>query len=94
MAHSLSAKKRTRQNLKRKLHKQAIKSGIKSQLKKTRVMIAAKGNESEKTTAKEITAKEAKKTITLLDKAVSKGIMHKNKAARLKSRLALAVNKL
>lgn len=44
--------------------------------------------------SKETAEKELSKTVSILDKLVSKGIIHKNKAANQKSRLALYVNKL
>jgi small subunit ribosomal protein S20 len=89
MAHSLSAKKRARQNVTRRIHNQNIKSHIKSQIKKTRNLLAAK-----ETQDKSMITSEIRLSGKLLDKAVNKKIMHKNKAARLKSRLALAANKL
>lgn len=91
MARSLSAKKRARQNLTRRTHNQNIRSHIKSQLKKTRVILSTKGSPDKSITDKLIN--EIKLSGKLIDKAVTKGIIHKNKAARLKSRLTLAANK-
>lgn len=86
MAHSLSAKKRARQSTKKKLYNQVVKSHIKTHLKKMRLMLAA----ADKPVGKE----DICKTYKLIDNAVSKGVIHKNKAARLKSRLTIAANKL
>lgn len=63
----------------------AVKSTIKTYSKKVYEAIEKKDLE---------VVKEAlKKTIKLLDKAVSKGVIHKNNAARRKSRLTTKVNK-
>lgn len=91
MAHSLSAKKRARQNITRRIHNQNIKSHIKSQLKKTRAILATK--ETPDKSIKDKLTNEVIFSGKLLDKAVNKGIIHKNKASRLKSRLTLAANK-
>lgn len=40
-----------------------------------------------------LTAEAVKKAISTLDKAAERGIIHRNKADRLKSRLTLALNK-
>jgi len=78
-----SVLKRARQNEKRRLRNIAIKSAIKTYCKK---VIEAKDIE---------TAKNALKTaIRALDKAVTKGVIHKNNAARRKSKLTIKVNKL
>ncbi|MFQ5754438.1 MAG: 30S ribosomal protein S20 [bacterium] len=45
-------------------------------------------------TNKEAAQEKLGKTVSLLDKLASKGIIHKNKAANQKSQLALYVNKL
>lgn len=89
MAHSLSARKRARQNVKRKIQNQTVKTSIKTHLKKMRSMLAAKENKP----SRETMAVEMCGSYKLLDKAVNKGVMHRNKAARLKSRLSLAANK-
>ena len=89
MAHSLSARKRARQSTKKKLYNQVVKSHIKTNLKKMRLMLAA----TDKPVGKENMAGEICKTYKLIDNAVSKGVIHKNKAARLKSRMTIAANK-
>ncbi|MFP4687352.1 MAG: 30S ribosomal protein S20 [bacterium] len=86
MPDSLSAKKRVRQN---ERSRQRNKS-IKSQIKTARKMVI-EAIEEEKSTAE---LEELKtKAITLIDRAVSKNVFHKNKAARLKSRLEKQVQK-
>ena len=92
MARSLSAKKRARQNIRRRACNQDIRSHIKSQLKKARIIVSTK--ESPDKSIQDKLTSEIRLSGKLIDKAVNKGIMHKNKAARLKSRLTLAANKL
>ena len=64
----------------------AFKSSIKTAVKKA--LALANGED------KEALNKALSKVYQLCDKAVSKGILHKNTAARKKSRLTLAINKL
>lgn len=98
MAHSLSAKKRVRQNLKKRMHNKRIKSITKAQLKKLRTVVSDYKNaktKDDKESVKTLTAQlkqELQKTYCLLDKASKSRVFHKNKANRLKSRLSLAVN--
>ncbi len=79
-----SALKRQRQEEKRRLRNRSAKSRIKTVVRSAREYAL---DSDEKTAQK---AREASK---LLDKAASKGIIHKNTAARKKSRLARHVNK-
>jgi len=83
MAHHKSAKKRIRQNAKRRVRNQATLSKMKTLMKKVH-------SSTDKTEA-EVTLKEA---VSFIDKAVSKGRLHKNTAARRKSSLTRHVNKL
>lgn len=64
----------------------AFKSSIKTAVKKA--LALANGED------KEALNKALSKVYQLCDKAVSKGILHKNTAARKKSRLTIAINKL
>ena len=64
----------------------AFKTSIKTALKKAL--------ELESSDDKEALNKAISKAYQLCDKAVSKGILHKNTAARKKSRLVLAIKKL
>jgi small subunit ribosomal protein S20 len=86
VAHSLSAKKRVRQNTKRKLINRARKSQVKTQIKHFEDVLSS-GNIDK---AKEQFAAIARK----LDKTASTSTMHKKTAARKKSRLAKKLNAL
>ena len=76
MANTKSAIKRIRQNERRRLRNRAMRSRIRGTVKAAR---AAEG------TARVAVVLEA---IRVLDKAVSKGVIHRNTAARKKSALA------
>ncbi len=78
--------KRQRQNLRRRMINKTARTRLRSQLKKLRTLIAS-GAEEEARQA--LTA-----TITIIDKSITKGVIHKNAAARLKSRLSRQVNAL
>ena len=86
MANVKSAKKRVLVAERNRLKNVAVKSEIKTAIRKTLELAQAK-NEAEMQTAMNHAYK-------LCDKAVSKGVLHKNTDARKKSRLTLAVNKL
>jgi small subunit ribosomal protein S20 len=79
MANIKSQKKRNKQNEVRRRRNQAVRSALKSGAKKA----AAVSDPEEATAQQREVARE-------LDRAVSKGILHKNTAARRKSRLAKA----
>ncbi len=80
MAHSVSAKKRVRQNERRRLHNKTIRSALRTQIKK--VLAAIEEKNADKVKAELIAA------YRRLDMAARKHIIHANKAARHKSRLA------
>ena len=80
MAHSLSAKKRIRQNAKRRMRNRAQVSAVKTQVKK--FVVSARGSDVE-SVDKELRLAQKK-----IDKLAARGIIHKNKAARQKSQLA------
>ncbi len=82
MANTRSATKRIKQNEKRRLRNRAVRSSIRSAVK------TARTSASEKTAQAKDTVLEA---IRLLDRAVSRGIIHRNTAARKKSALARAL---
>ena len=86
MAHSLSAKKRIRQNEKRRTINRARKSAVRTQMKYFEEAIGA-GD-------KEAASKQFRLVTMKLDKVASTSTMHKNTAARLKSRLAKKLNEL
>ena len=98
MAHSLSAKKRARQNVKIRLHNKRIKTITQNQIKKLRLLVSeyknaqAKDNkESARTTSTQL-KQTLQTTYRVLDKATKSNVFHTNKTNRLKSRLARAVN--
>ena len=76
MANTKSAIKRIRQNERRRLRNRAMRSKIRGTVKATR---AAEGASR---------AAVVFEAIRVLDKAVSKGVIHRNTAARKKSALA------
>ena len=78
MANIKSAKKRIRQTAKRRRRNLAAKRAVKDSFKKAVAAIAKKDPG-----AKEL----IKKAVSIIDKAAQRGIIHKNKAARKKSRL-------
>jgi small subunit ribosomal protein S20 len=86
VAHSLSAKKRIRQNEKRNTINRARKSQVKTQIKHLEEVMATGDTEASAEQFKQITKK--------IDKIASTSTMHKKTAARNKSRLAKKVNAL
>jgi len=86
VAHSLSAKKRVRQNEKRNTINRARKSQVKTQVKNLEEVMAKGDVEASVEQFREITKK--------LDKISATSTMHKKTAARKKSRLAKRVNAL
>ena len=87
MANSRQAKKRILVNAKKRLHNVAIKSAIKTIFKKANLAILEEKNP-------EKAQKIVRKAIKAIDKAATKGIIHKNKAARKKSRIMKKLNSL
>jgi small subunit ribosomal protein S20 len=86
VAHSLSAKKRVRQNVKRNSVNRARKSMVKTQTKHFLDAIAA--GDAEKAT------EQFRLLAQKLDKVAATSTMHKNTAARTKSRLSRKLNSL
>ena len=72
-----SVKKRLRQSKKANIQNRSIKSEIKTFVKKVEASLDEK---------------DLKETISLLDKAARKRVVHKNQAARIKSRLTKLVS--
>lgn len=83
MANHASADKRTRQNVKRRLHNRYY-------VKTTRNAIKALRNTTDKAAAEALLPK----IYAMVDKLAKVNIIHKNKAANLKSGMAVYVNKL
>jgi small subunit ribosomal protein S20 len=86
VAHSLSAKKRVRQNAKRRVINRARKSVLKTEIKHLDTAIDAGDTDQAKNQLKDLTQK--------LDKFSTTSTMHKNTAARIKSRMSRRVNAL
>jgi small subunit ribosomal protein S20 len=84
MANIKSQKKRNIQNEKRHLRNVAAKSEMKTASKKVRSAVDGGDADAAVTSQRE--------AARMLDKAVSKGTVHKRTAARRKSRMAKAVN--
>ncbi|MBO3751280.1 30S ribosomal protein S20 [Streptosporangiaceae bacterium NEAU-GS5] len=80
MANIKSQIKRNRQNEKRRMRNKAVKSSLKTAVRKFRE--AAEGGDAETAVAAMLAASRQ------LDKAVSKGVIHKNQAANRKSAIA------
>jgi small subunit ribosomal protein S20 len=80
VAHSLSANKRVRQNATRNVINRARKSSVKTQMKHFEAALEA-GDSTQAAEQFKILSKK-------LDKVASTSTMHKNTAARVKSRMA------
>jgi small subunit ribosomal protein S20 len=83
MANHFSALKRARQTAKRTATNRGNTSQLRSALRVLRETIA----KGDKATAE----KTYRETVSALDKAIQKGVLHKNTAARYKSRLSARV---
>ena len=86
MANSAQARKRVRQSVSRRERNIALKSKL-----RTFVKNVVKAIDSED---KSVASENYKKAVPVIDASVSKGIIHKNKAARYKSRLNKQILKL
>ena len=86
MANIKSAKKRIKVTETRTMRNKAIRSKVKTAIKKVDAAVAV-GN-------KELANEQLRLAIAEIDKACSKGVYHKNNASRKVSRLTLAVNKI
>jgi len=83
MANTNSARKRSRQAEKQRQHNSALRSTMRSAIKDVNKAIAA----GDKDAAKQALGRSA----SVVDRIADKKIIHKNKAARHKSRLAAAI---
>lgn len=86
MPNHKSAEKRMRQSEGRRTINRSNRTRVRSQIRKLRAALTA-GN------AKEL-GELLPATVSIIDKAVQKGALHKNAAARHKSRLTAAVNQV
>jgi small subunit ribosomal protein S20 len=86
VANSPQARKRAKQNTVRRLRNHSQRSAVRTAIKKLDAAIAAGDQEN---------PQEAYKvSVSMIDKATIKGLHHKNRAARLKSRLNKRVKEL
>lgn len=86
MANTPQAKKRARQNDKRRIHNASLRSMVRTYIKK--VVAAIDAGDAEKAKTAYAAA------VPVIDRMADKGIIHKNKAARHKSRLNAQVKAL
>lgn len=86
MANIKSAKKRILVNKTKADRNKSIKSAVKTSIKKVEAAVTAKD--------KEAAAAALQNAISTIDKAASKGVYHKNNAARKVSRVSKAVNSI
>jgi small subunit ribosomal protein S20 len=86
MARHKSAMKRHRQGERRRVRNQAVRSSVRTVIKKTRQAIAT-GDATAAAASLRITER-------LLGKAVTKGVLHRNAASRYISRLSRGVHAL
>lgn len=82
MPNHKSAEKRVRQNKKRNAINRSNRTRLRSAIKSLRAALTA-GNATQETLSE---------TVSTIDKAVQKGVLHRNAAARHKSRLTARVN--
>ncbi len=86
MAHSLSAKKRIRQNINRRIRNRARTKQVRLQVRKVIEAVGERNVEKART--------ELQAAIKKIDQVAAKGTLHRNAAARKKSRLQRRVNAL
>ncbi len=86
MANIKSAKKRARQAEKHRRHNASMRSMVRTYIKKVATAIAA-GD-------KKLAEESLKEAFPVIDRMANKGLLHKNKAARHKSRLTAQIRKM
>jgi small subunit ribosomal protein S20 len=86
MANIKSARKRAKQALERREHNMALRTSVRSAMKKVSKAIAA-GN-------KDAALASFRESQRVIDRVVAKGVMHRNAGDRRKSRLAHAIKAL
>ena len=84
MPNHKSAEKRVRQSENRRVINRGNRSKVRTYIKKVRAALDSGKSDEIQSVLPE--------TISVIDKAVQKGVMHKNAAARYKSRLTLKAN--
>jgi small subunit ribosomal protein S20 len=85
LANTRSARKRIKQNEKRRLRNRSVRSVVRGSVKSAREALGGKAAESATT---------VRDAIRALDRAVTQGVIHRNTAARRKSALARRLNVL
>jgi small subunit ribosomal protein S20 len=86
MANTAQARKRARQSERRRQHNSSLRSALRTTIKKVRAAIAA----GDKTAAEAV----FQTSVSVIDRIADKDIVHKNTAARHKSRLARQIKAL
>ena len=86
MPNNAAAEKRMRQEQRRRAFNRSTKSIVKTHVTKARQAIATP------TISSEVADEVVRKAISELDKAAKKGVIHRNNAARRKSRLMKQLN--
>jgi small subunit ribosomal protein S20 len=86
MANSAQARKRARQTVKQRAHNMSLRSTLRTAIKRVRKAVAT----GDKTAAQAV----FKKSQSIIDAIADKKIVHKNAAARHKSRLSAAIKAL
>jgi small subunit ribosomal protein S20 len=86
MANTAQARKRARQSVERNKHNSSLRSMLRTAIKRVRQAVEA----GDKAAAAAV----LQKTTSVIDRVADKNIIHKNKAARHKSRLSAAVKSL
>jgi len=84
MPNHKSAEKRMRQNERRKGINRSNRTRLRTEIKKLRAAITGGDKDALQTVLSQ--------TVSTIDKSVQKGVLHKNAAARHKSRLSARVN--
>ncbi len=86
MANNASAEKKNRQSRKRQARNRAQRSAMRSAVKRLRASIDTADGATARATLPA--------TLSVIDATAQKGVLHANAAARTKSRLTKAVNRL
>ena len=86
MANTAQARKRARQSVARNKHNSSLRSMLRTAIKHVRTAIAA-GDKAAASTV-------LQKATSVIDRVADKNIIHKNKAARHKSRLSSAIKEM
>ncbi len=86
MANIKSAIKRIRSSERKRMRNKPVRSALKTYVKSAQTQIGSGDTD--------MSAEAVVRAISALDKAASKGIIHRNQAARRKSRLMAKLNKI